>query len=172
MKDKSTSLLLLVVLGIAVWYFIDTHQAKTSENRAADLREQQRDAAIAAIASKYNAVTNLEAKLPNQGLGPQLSIDVSRALVGDDKQSVLFICILDDIRNEDGKNFAELIPLEPPIIHTLTLACSPEQATTLDSATGKPVFAVIARCHQVKRTSDDDETFVATGEMLDVLCLP
>ena len=76
MKDKSTSLLLLVVLGIAVWYFIDTHQAKTSENRAADLREQQRDAAIAAIASKYNAVTNLEAKLPNQGLGPQLSIDV------------------------------------------------------------------------------------------------
>jgi hypothetical protein len=171
MKDKSTWFLGLAVLGFAAWYFIDTHQAQTRENRTAEIRQQQRNKTIAALAVKYNANTNWQSALPNQGLGLQLSIDVSRALTANN-QVVLFVCILDDIVEQDGKTVAKLIPLEASVIDMLALQCSPAQAKLFTRAKESSAFVVVARCHDVQRKNDNDGSFLINGELFDAVQLP
>jgi hypothetical protein len=173
MKDKSTWLLGLVVLGFAVWYFIDTHQTQARQKHAAEIRQEQMGAIFATLTSKYNATTNWEASLPDRGIGSHaLSIDVSQALIGDNQRPVLFECVLDDIVQKDGKTIAKLLPLDPKvIIDNFALQCSPEQVKKFTDAKGDLFFAV-ARCHQVQRTASDDGSFSVEGDLLDVVQLP
>lgn len=168
----------LVGIVVAAWYFIHQHQTQARENHAAEMRQQQTDASIAALALKYNAVTNWESSLPDRGGSQPFSIDVSRALSADtdnvlpsDQRPVLVKCNVNDIFEKDGKIIASLSSADTTNNLSLELQCNPVQAATFASTNQISSFAVVFKCQDVKRLSGDDEGFLVKGELLDAVQL-
>ena len=172
MKTKLTWLLWLAVLSGGARYGIHYFQTQARERRAAEIQQQQTDANIAALALKYNAITNWTATLPDRGSSEHFSIDVSRALTGSNQQPVLIECNLDDIVEKDGKIITSLSSVDTVNSLSLQLECSPSQLKILTGTNQPSSFAVVARCHEVQRLTGDDAGFLVRGELLEAMRLP
>lgn len=180
MKTILTWICWLTVIGGVAWYFIHQHQTQAREDHAAEMRQQQTDASIAALALKYNAVTNWESSLPDRGGAPPFSIDVSSALIrsesgkddplGIETKPVLIKCNVNDILKKNGKIIASLLSADTTNNLSLEFQCSQAQVKTF-TCTNQLSFAVIFKCQEVKRLSGDDEGFFVKGELLDVVQL-
>jgi hypothetical protein len=163
----------LAVIGGGAWYLTHYFLTQAREHHIAEIRQQQKDASIVALALKYNAVTNWEASLPDRGAGEQpFSIDVARALIGSNQQPVLIECNLDDIVEKDGKIIAGLSSVDTVNSLSLKLECSPGQLTIFTGTNQLLSFVVVARCHEVQRLPGDDEGFSVKGELLEAIPLP
>jgi hypothetical protein len=184
MKTKLTWPFWLAVIGGGVaWFFIHQHQTQAREHRAAEFQQQQKDASIAALALKYDAITNWAVALPYRGFGRHFSIDVSRALIrsasGKDDplrietRPVLVMCGLRDIADKDGKIIASFSYWERNVQEfSLELQCSPKQLKSFTGTNEYSQFVVVARCREVQRLSGDSEGFSVKGELLDAIELP
>jgi hypothetical protein len=173
MNTKLTWLFWLAVIGGGVtWYFMHQHQTQVREQRAAEIQKQQTDTSIAALTLKYNAITNWTATLPDRGFGEHYSIDIARALIGSNQQPVLVRCHLEDIAEKDGKIIASLSTVDAVSSLSLQLECSPGQLETFTGTNQISSFAVVARCREVQRLSEEDGGFSVKGELLDALRLP
>jgi hypothetical protein len=163
----------LALAGGAAWFGTHYFLTQAWENHAAEMRQQQTDASIAALALKFNAVTNWEASLPDRGAGGQpFSIDVSRALTGSNQQPVLIKCSLNDVFEKDGKIIASLSSVDAVNDLSLELQCNPGQLATFTGTNQLASFAVLARCHEVQRMNGDGNGFSVKGELLDAIQLP
>lgn len=176
----ASGLFILAVIGGVAWYFMHQHQTQVREQRTAEIKQQQKDASIAALALKYNAVTNWESSLPDRGGAQPFSIDISRALnipanpydaLDGTNRPVLIKCNINDIFEKDGKLIASLSSADTINNLSLELQCNPAQAITFASTNQFLSFAVIARCQKVKRLSGDDNGFLVKGELLDAVQL-
>lgn len=181
-NSETVWLIIIGLIGIAVaaWYFIHQHQAQVREDHAVEMQQQQTDASIAALALKYNAVTNWEASLPDRGGAQPFSIDVSRALniltnpfdaFDGTYRPVLIKCNVNDIFEKNGKIIASLSSADTTNNLSLELQCNPVQAATFASTNQISSFAVVFKCQEVKRLSGDDEGFLVKGELLDAVQL-
>lgn len=149
-----------------------------------DAREQRHATEIrmAALALRYNPVTNWMAALPGGDYGMQLSaLEVSRALIRSNQQPVLIReCYLDDVVEKDGTITASLSSMEAGVVNflALELQCSPDQVKAftgskcLSKNRRTRSFAVIARYHEVQRLAGEVGEFLARGELLDAVKLP
>jgi hypothetical protein len=175
MKTKLTWLFWLVVIGGgAAWYLTHYFLAQARERRAVEIQQQQTAASIAALAFKYNAVTNWAVALTNRDSSDLFSIEVSRALIRSDRLPVLVKCDLIDIGEDGGQIIASFSVLEMSIFNlSLDLQCSPDQLKHLTGTKRYTRFATIVRCDQVRRgSSEDSEGFSFKGELLDAVQLP
>jgi hypothetical protein len=183
-ESETVWLIIIGLIGIVVaaWYFIHQHQTQAREKHAAEIRQQQTDACIAALALKYNAVTNWEVSLPDRDGAQPFSIDISRALIrsesgrgdslGIETKPVLIKCNVNDIFEKNGKIIASLLSADTANSLSLELQCSPAQVITLASTNQLLSFAVVFKCQEVKRLSGDGEGFFIKGELLDAVQLP
>jgi len=176
-KNKLTWLIWLAVIGGGAWGLIYSHQANVREQRAAEIRQQQTDASIAALALKYNAVTNWESSLPDRGGAQPFSFEVLRALYGSNQQAVLIKCNVNDIflNTDDTNNVKFIVSLSSADTTnnlSLELQCSPVQAATFASTNQISSFAAVFKCQDAKRLSGDNEGFLVKGELLEAIQLP
>ncbi len=199
MKTKLTWLIWLAVIGGVAWYLISTHLAtvrqQQADEKAAETKQQQKDASLATLALKYNAVTNWEASLPDRGLY-SFSIDVSRALIQSNGQPVLIIMGLVDVEENSNSYTAsfskDVITTNGTFQLHVYLKCTQEQANYFLKKTGdyfSRTYAVVARLDKVERPSigvrgsgegedsnvDIDtstDIFFAFGKLLDAISLP
>lgn len=148
----------VALAGGVAWYFLHLHQTQVREQRAAEIRQQQKDASIAALALKYIAVTNWEAALPDRGaVGQTFSIEISRALIQSNGQPVLIIMDLKDVAENKGSCtalFGKDDISNGTFQLSVELKCTQEQASQLLKTTGNNLFqkyAVVARCEEVVR---------------------
>lgn len=171
--DKAYLLVWPILFGCAGWYLISTHMATVRQRQAAETKQQLTDASLAALAVKYNAVTNWAASLPSRGLGAEpFSIDISKALIGSGQQPVLVECYLNDIVENNGKIIANLSRMEAGVDLAFEFQCSSEQVKTFTGAKKFSSFAIVARCHEVQRLSGEESKFSVKGELLDAVQLP
>jgi hypothetical protein len=199
MKTKLTWLIWLAVIGGVAWYLISVHLATGRQQQAAEkvaeTKQQQKDATLAVLALKYNAVTNWEASMPNRGLH-NFSIDVSRALIQSNGQPVLIIMGLVDVEENSNSytaSFSEDVITTNGFFQLYAyLKCTQEQADYFLEKTGSDFskkFAVIAHLDEVGRPSlkvsgsregedsnvDIDTStgiYFAFGKLLDAISLP
>ncbi len=199
MKTKLTWLIWLAVIGGVAWYLISIHMATGRQQQAAEkvaeTKQQQKDASLAALASKYNAVTNWEALMPNRGLHT-FSIDVSRALIQSNGQPVMTIMGLVDVEENSNSytaSFREDVITTNGFFQLYAyLKCTQEQANYFLKNTGNDFskeYAVIAHLDEVGRPSlklsgsregedsniDVDSStgiYLAFGKLLDAISLP
>jgi hypothetical protein len=195
MKTKLTWLISLAVIGGVAWYVISTHLATVRQQQAAETKQQQKDASLAALALKYNAVTNWEASLPDRGVY-SFSIDVSRALIQSNGQPVFIIMGLVDVEENSNSytaSFSEdVITTNGTFQLYVYLKCTQEQANYFFEKTGdysSRTYAVVARLYKVERPrirmrgsgeGDDSkidivastDIFFANGKLLDAISLP
>jgi|SRR5665213_2630531 len=173
----------VAVIGCGVWYLINYFSTQAREKHATEMRQQQTDASIAALALKYNAVTNWEALLPDRGGAQPFSIDVSSALIssesgkddplGIETKPVLIKCTINDIFKKDGKIIASLSSADTTNSLSLELQCSPAKAITFYTNQLSIFFAVVFKCQEAQRlSSSDGDGFSVKGELLDVVQLP
>ena len=170
------TVIFLTVIGCGIWYLINNFRTQSREKHAAEMRQQQTDARVTALALKYNAITNWEASLPDRGGAQPFSIDVATALIRDDvppweRQSVLIKCNLTDVFEQNGKFFISLSSADALNGLSLELQCNPDQLKVFTSTNGFSSFAVVARCHEVQRLPGDEAGFSVKGELLDALQL-
>ena len=200
MKTKLTWLIWLAVISGAALYLINIHLATVRQQQAADkageTKQQEKDAGLALLALRYNAITNWETSLPDRGANEPFSIDVSRALIRSNGQPVLIITDLVDVEENTNSYTASF---EKYVITTngtldlyVYLRCTQEQANHFLEKTGKDVsrtYAVVARLDEVGRPSlkvsgsregedsnvDIDTStgiYFAFGKLLDAISLP
>jgi hypothetical protein len=184
------TILFVAVIGGGAWYLINNFRTQSRENHATETRQQQTDASIAALALKYNAVTNWAAALSNR----VFSIDVSRALIRSNGQPVLIKMDLKDVAENNG-GYTALFGKDDITNGTFQLSvelkCTQEQANQLLKKTDSGYFqtyAVVARFDKVVRPkfqmtgSFDGEdasieldaspdVFLVKGELLDAIRL-
>ncbi len=152
----------LAVIGGVAWYLLSTHLATVRQQqaaeKAAETKQQQTAASIAALALKYNAVTNWEALLPDRGAGEQpFSIDVSRALIQSNGQPVLIIMDLIDVAENNGSYsawFGKDDITNETFQLSVELKCTQERANQLLKKTDNDfsqTYAVVARLDKVQR---------------------
>jgi hypothetical protein len=199
MKTKLTWLISLAVIGGVAWDLISTHLATVKQQQAAEkaveTKQQQKDAGLAVLALKYNAVTNWEASLPDRGLY-SFSIDVSRALIQSNGQPVLIIMSLVDVEENSNSYTAsfskDVITTNGTFQLYVYLKCTQEQANQLlkiPNSDFSKTYAVVVRLDGVERprirlhgsgegedsrididTSTD--IFFAFGKLLGAISLP
>jgi hypothetical protein len=190
-----TWLFWLAVIGGVAWYFAHQHQTQAREHHGAEIRQQQKDASITALALKYNAATNWEASLPDRGVGQSFSIDVLRALIQSNGQPVLIIMDLEDVEENSGSYtawFGKDDITNKTFQLSVELKCTQERASQLlkKSDNNFPkTYAVVARLDKVQRPrirvrgsgeGEDSRVeidsssymFIAHGELLDAVQLP
>lgn len=200
MKTKLTWLIWLTVIVGVAWYLISTHLATVRQQqaaeKAAETKLQQTAASIAALALKYNAVTNWDALLPDRGAGQPFSIDVSRALIRSNGQPMLIKMDLVDVEEHSNNYTASFSKdvITPNGTFRLYdyLKCTQERANQLLKKPDNDfsqTYAVVARLNGVEhprirvRGSGEGEDsrieidsssdiFIAHGELLDVVQLP
>ena len=185
----------LAVIGGGAWGLIYSHLVNVREQRTAEIQQQRKDASIAALALKYNAVTNWEASLPDRGMY-SFSIDVSRALIQSNGQPVFIIMGLVDVEENSNSytaSFSEdVITTNGTFQLYVYLKCTQEQANYFFEKTGdysSRTYAVVARLNKVERPSigvrgigegDDSkidivastDIFFANGKLLEAISLP
>lgn len=171
----------VAVIGCGVWYLINNFRTQSRENHATETRQQQTDASIAALALKYNAITNWESSLPDRGGAQPFSIDLFSVLYGSNQQAVLIKCNVNDIfLSTDDTNNAKFIvslsSIDTANSLSLELQCTPVQAKIFASTNQLSSFAVVFKCREVKREvqqlNGDDEGFSVKGQLLDAVQLP
>jgi len=143
----------VAVIGGGVWYLINNFRTQSRENHTTETRQQQTDASIAALALKYNAVTNWAAALSNR----VFSIDVSRTLIRSNGQPDLIIMDLKDIAENNG-GYTALFGKDYVTNETFSLSvelkCTLKQANQFLKQTDSNFFqtyAVVARFDKVVR---------------------
>jgi hypothetical protein len=197
--DWTVWLCVLALVGVGAWYFMHGHLAKVRDQHIAEIRQQirqqQTDASIAAVALKYNAVNNWSAALPYRSLGGAFSIDVSRALIRSNGQPVLMVLKLEDVA-ENNTGYTVLFHMDDVnngmFQLSVELRCTQERANQLLKLTGNDSFqkyAVVARFDEIARPKfkvsgvgggeessveldDASDVFFAKGELLDAVQLP
>src|ERR1017187_9416735 len=189
----------LALVGVGAWWFIHGHLAEVREQHITEIRQQirqhQTDASIAALALKYNALTNWLAALPDRRLGEAFSIDVSRALIRSNGQPVLIIMNLEDVAENNGGYtalFGKDDTKKGMFQLSVELRCTQERANQLLKKTDNDFFqtyAVVARFDEVARPKfrvsgigggedssveldNSSDVFLVKGELLDALQLP
>ena len=202
MKIKLTWLIWLALIGGGAWGLIYSRQAnlreQRTEQRNAEIRQKQKDASIAALALKYNAVTNWEASLPAPDAGEPFSIEVSSALIRSNGQPVLLELDLADVAGKNSSytaQFSQFYLTNLSIQLSVELQCTVEQVKQLVAMreTNGIQCAVVARFTEVSRPKfkltgsvsgsgedadlsveldDSPDVFLARGELLDVVQLP
>ena len=189
-------LIFLVPIVCVAWYYFHEHQIQLKVKLAAEIRQQREDASIAALASKYNAVTNWSASLFSRGF----SIDVSRALIQSNGQPVLIIMGLKDVaESRDGctalfsKDYVPNETYQLSVELKCTLAQASQLLKTPDNIFPQK-YAVVARCEEVMRPKfkvsfggvsssedgdsspivldDSSDVILVKGKLLDALKLP
>jgi glycine cleavage system regulatory protein len=192
----------LAIIGGGVWGLIYSHRASVREQRTAETQQQQRDAShaasIAALALKYNAVTNWEASLPALGASEPFSIEVSNALIRSNGQPVLLELDLEDVAGKNSgytAQFSQLYLTNQNFQLSVELQCTVEQTKQLlvIHKNNGIQCAVVARVTEVSRPKfklagsvsgsgedaefsvkldDSEDVFLARGELLDIVRLP
>jgi hypothetical protein len=196
--DWGSWLCVLALVGVGAWY-LHGHLAKVREQHVTEfrqqIRQQQTHASIAALALKYNAVTNWSAALPDRRIGEAFSIDVSRALIRSNGQPVLIIMNLEDVAENNG-GYTALFgkdDIKKGMFQlSVELRCTQERANQLLKTTDNDFFqtyAVVARFDEVARPKfrvsgigggedssveldNSSDVFLVKGELLDAVQLP
>jgi len=198
-KDKLTWLFWLAVIGGVAWCFMHQHKTQVREQRTVGIRQQQKDASIASLALKYNAVTNWEESLPDRGAGAQpFSIDISSALIRSNGQPVLLELNLEDVAGKNGSytaQFSQFYLTNQFFQLSIELQCTVEQVKRLLAVRENNGIqcAVVARIAEVSRPkfkltgsasgsgedavlsvelNDSQDVFLARGELFDIVQLP
>jgi hypothetical protein len=191
MKNKLTWFFWLAVIFGVAWYFMHQHQTQVEEQRAAEIREQQfaikqqqKDASIAALALKYNAATNWEKNLPRHGATSAVfSVDVQKALTS--ASPIIFTAHLHDVAMAtNGMPYAEFTQkynraksaTDPDFELILSIQLTDEQAQKILN-TPQDVFldeyAVVAKISKIESSaqyadvSDNWPILYVEGKCLD-----
>ena len=158
MKNKIAGLFwVVIIVGGAVWFLSDYLRQCHNQQQAtlaAFQKEHNFAASVAALALKYNAVTNWESSMSDRGHGP-FSIDLSRALIPTNGQPLLVVMTLLDIEENNGI-YTAYFSKDDNTNNMLTLAvhlkCTEEQSNYLLKRVSKDstdTFAVVARFNKV-----------------------
>jgi len=149
MKTTLTWLLWLAVIGGVAWYVIHYRRAQAKEHHAAEIRQQQTDASVAAFALKYNAVTNWEAQIPERAF----TIDISSALIQTNGRPVVLVMDLKDVARQGDTYVARFNQFYLFSELYLELKCSKDQAEQLlqTQETSFTPCVLLARISEVSR---------------------
>jgi hypothetical protein len=150
MKTILTWLFWLAVIGGAAWYFLHQHQSQVREHRTAQIRQQQKDASIVALALKYNASQDWQKTLTNKTA--LFTVDVQDALLN--KSAPLeFTGDLVDIRRDGGRIVADFtVHTAAGFLLWLRLICTEDQRKILTDKDAR--YAIIADIQKVLKQGD------------------
>jgi hypothetical protein len=177
----------LAVIGGVAWYFIHQHLTQVREQHTIEIRQQQKDASIAALALKYNAAQDWENLLTNKT--SVFKIDVQDAFLNK-STPFEFTGTLEDVGREGGHIVADFTVHTGALISlSLRLICSDDQRKVLTHKGAR--YAIIANIQKVMKQGDlsivsaardengdfddptyevnwDSDTYWVTGNCLDV----